>query len=288
MNRIISAWLKGVRDILSRLLGFSVTKSSTIHSLVNSSKHYDQLSANINFLKYLNENKLRKALDVIETNKSQIQQDLFVLLALDFKKDGYFVEFGATNGVYMSNSWVFEKRFGWKGIVAEPGTHWHLDLLNNRQCQISTQCVWTESGKKILFNEAVDAGFSTINEFTSRDHHSGLRTNGKQYYVETITLNDLLDSNNAPTEIDYLSIDTEGSEYDILDSFDFNKWKVSIITVEHNYTENREKIQALLESKGYIRVLTSISQFDDWYVKPKLMRNLEDAFLTKLKEGGEG
>jgi hypothetical protein len=77
---------------------------------------------------------------------------------------------------------------------------------------------------------------------------------------------DLLTKYDAPQVIDYLSIDTEGSELDILSNFDFDYYKFKVITVEHNFTEQREKINQLLTSKGYKQVLREISAFDDWYV----------------------
>ena len=72
---------------------------------------------------------------------------------------------------------------------------------------------------------------------------------------------------NAPKKIDYLSIDTEGSEYDILKDFDFNKYDISIITCEHNFTDSRKKIYELLVSNGYVRKYSGASKFDDWFVK---------------------
>ena len=75
----------------------------------------------------------------------------------------------------------------------------------------------------------------------------------------------------APQRIDYLSIDTEGSEFEILKEFDFRKYTFSIITVEHNYTAKRESIFQILSSHGYQRVLTEISKFDDWYVHHSLL-----------------
>ena len=61
-----------------------------------------------------------QAIDALPFSRSQIGQDLFVLNELKFKKNGYFVEFGATNGIDWSNSCILEKEFGWNGIVAEP------------------------------------------------------------------------------------------------------------------------------------------------------------------------
>ena len=64
--------------------------------------------------------------------------------------------------------------------------------------------------------------------------------------------------------IDYLSIDTEGSEYEILSAFPFEKWNIRLITVEHNFTDKRRLIQSLMTSKGYG---CKEIQWDDWYEK---------------------
>jgi hypothetical protein len=85
--------------------------------------------------------------------------------------------------------------------------------------------------------------------------------------VETVTLSDLLKSHNAPTVIDFLSIDTEGSEFEILNSFDFKEYSFNFICVEHNYTNKRDRIFDLLTSNGYRRILSHISKWDDWYCK---------------------
>ncbi len=71
---------------------------------------------------------------------------------------------------------------------------------------------------------------------------------------------------NAPCIIDYLSIDTEGSEIEILSIFNFDRYKFNIITVEHNFSPMCEKINTLLLSKGYKRVFEELSFYDDWYV----------------------
>ena len=96
------------------------------------------------------------------------------------------------------------------------------------------------------------------------------KKNNKHYLVESVSLNDLLSEHSAPVEIDYLSIDTEGSEYEILSQFDFLKYSINIITVEHNFSSKRDDLFQLLYSKGYRRIFESISLFDDWYVKESI------------------
>jgi len=199
-------------------------------------------------------------------SKAQLRQDIFVLAELGFKRDGYFVEFGGTNGVDLSNTYLLETELGWTGIVAEPAHVWHDALISNRKCLLDFNCVWSESGKTLEFNEVDEAELSTIDTFSNTDEHAKTREIGNKYEVNTISLFDLLEKHDAPKEIDYLSIDTEGSEYEILSAFDFDAYKIKVITCEHNYTPMREKIFELLSSKGYTRKYTEFSYFDDWYV----------------------
>lgn len=210
---------------------------------------------------------LAYVLKKFDVSKAQIFQDLFVLFMTNEKRGGYFVEFGATNGVTLSNSYLLEKSFGWNGILAEPGRCWHAELRGNRNCKIETNCVWGKSGERLEFNEVASQELSTIKAFSGSDGRSLQRQNGNVYLVETISLNELLEKYSAPHEIDYLSIDTEGSELTILSSFDFSKYNIRIITVEHNFTKERERIYDLLKRNGYKRVFAKFSNWDDWYVK---------------------
>ena len=231
-------------------------------------KLYNQ-SSDLELLKKIENNQWSNFIDNLNLSKSQLRQDLFVLSELGFKKNGYFVDFGATNGFDISNSYLLETKFNWKGILVEPSKKWHSKLKKNRKVNINTDCLWSETGKKLIFNEVSDGELSTIDEFSSTDKHKDKRLYGKKYKVSTISLKDLLIKYNAPKLIDYLSIDTEGSEFEILKNFDFNNFKFRVITCEHNFSDNREKIYKLLTDNGYIRKFVKISKFEDWYILEK-------------------
>ena len=243
---------------------YKIVKKSKLSDLNES---LQELRVKLDFLQTIESVHYQKIIANFDSSKSQFLQDLFVLNTLNFKRDGYFIEFGATNGVDLSNSYILEKKFNWDGILAEPSRNWHKELRANRTSHIDTDCVWKKSGEKLLFLEADIGEYSTLSKTANNDRNFHKRKRAQKYDVTTISLNDLLSKHKAPTEIDYLSIDTEGSEYEILEDFDFNKYNIKIVTCEHNYTSNREKIFSLMNKNGYKRVYQEISQCDDWYVK---------------------
>ena len=204
-----------------------------------------------------------------ENSRSQFKQDIFALMVNKFKQGGYFIEFGATNGYDMSNTYILEKQFDWRGVLAEPAKMWHKNLIKNRNCNIEFDCVWQTSGDCLDFDMVEDGELSTLSSFSNCDEHAKARQAKTTYKVNTISLNDLLDKYGAPKVIDYLSVDTEGSELDILTTFDFKKYRFNCITIEHNFTENREKMKFLLEENGYKRVFKHLSKWDDWYIAQK-------------------
>ncbi|WP_020399070.1 FkbM family methyltransferase [Kordiimonas gwangyangensis] len=214
----------------------------------------------VNFIYELNKSLLAKS-------EAQLRQDIFVLHHLGFKRDGFFVEFGAASGRALSNTYLLEKEFNWSGIVAEPARHWHEMLAANRSCHIETACVWHTSGERLMFLEVANPELSSIDHFADADSHAKDRREGHNYEVETISLMDLLEKYDAPKRIDYLSVDTEGSEFEILQAFDFGRYDIEVITVEHNFTAQRDELYRLLTSNGYVRTLEHISRFDDWYIK---------------------
>lgn len=212
---------------------------------------------------------LDEALEIVSNSQSQLGQDVLALSLVHKGKIGFFVEFGATDGKSLSNTYLLEKYFGWSGVLCEPGKNWHSALQENRSAPIDTRCVFSSTGELIDFTETSVGELSTISSFMQSDANIFLRKKSGTYQVETVSLQDLLLTHNAPKYIELLSVDTEGSEFEILKDFPFDEYKFGLICVEHNYTSNREKLHDLLTGKGYERIHTEYSAFDDWYLGPR-------------------
>jgi FkbM family methyltransferase len=210
-----------------------------------------------------------KARSAFKASKSQLGQDFLGLIAGGVSSPGFFVEFGAADGVSLSNSHLLEKEFGWAGILCEPSRSWHQAIRKNRSSVLDTRCVYSATGENVSFSENYIGELSGITEFTGDDHHGLINRTTTSYQVETVSLLDLLNQHNAPKHIDFLSVDTEGSEFEILNAFDFSKYTFGAITVEHNFSETRSKVLNLLLANGYRQVYPELSDFDDWFVLDK-------------------
>lgn len=197
---------------------------------------------------------------------SQLGQDVWVLSQVGFKRNGYFVEFGATDGILLSNTYLLEKEFDWQGICAEPNPVFFEKLKKNRRCLVSDACIGSKTGDTVEFVLAEE--FGGIADFSLKGKHGEkvlpYISDNKTISLKTTSLLDFLVAMKAPKNIDYLSIDTEGSEFSIIENFPFEQWEIKMITIEHNFEEQREKISQLLSMHGYKRKPV---QWDDWYYK---------------------
>lgn len=196
---------------------------------------------------------------------SQLGQDLRVLEFYNNKKDGFFIEIGASDGITLSNTYLLEITYDWKGICVEPIPDKFELLCKNRPNSLCyNYAVYNDSNKQVIFDIAntndLLSGISNNIDF----HIDVVNSNKTQIIVNTISFNDLLEKSNAPLYIGYLSLDTEGSELEILKSVDLQKYIFGLIHVEHNYIEpRRTQIRQLLTSNGYNYIRSN--QFDDCY-----------------------
>jgi len=199
-------------------------------------------------------------------SKSQFGQDLHVFEI--YKKNGYFVEAGTQNGIDYSNTYYLEKEKEWKGICIECNPYWYELLCINRPNTINyNYALYNENNLYMDFINDNTGGCSGFVETNSHNHI----LNNEKIKVETRKLTTILEMANAPSFIEFLSLDTEGSEYEILKSHDFDKYLFGYICVEHNFIEkNRINIRILLESKGYL--FYRENNVDDDYIHKSIIK----------------
>ena len=263
---------KIIKSITSKF-GYTIVRNSRYNELIESPRFGKVWNR-------LDESEKIAIAPYLTTSKSQFSQDLFVISQIIKKNSipNYFIEFGATDGITWSNTYLLEKEFKWDGILCEPAKIFHNSLFINRKCNIDKRCVFSDSNIDVDFfetqypNEQYNISspeLSTIKKYlNSNDWANDIRNNNSiNYKVETISLNDLLFFYNAPKNIGYLSIDTEGSEFDILFNFNFYEYKIHIISVEHAFNKSkRNKINELLINNGYYRVFEDTFGADDIYM----------------------
>lgn len=202
-------------------------------------------------------------LENLADSYSQVAQDLIAGF-LNQGENGYFVEFGAADGVTGSNTYLLEKQ-GWNGILADPNRSYSTHLKSARSSHVDLVCISDKSGEELEFIE--NGLLSKVGKIENRNKTLGLIRRNRTYKVPTLTLEALLDKWQAPHNIEFISIDTEGTEVQILEKFDFNKYNVQSFVVEHNYSGNETKLDKIFSSNGYVRVLQKSALFDAWYIK---------------------
>jgi FkbM family methyltransferase len=201
---------------------------------------------------------------------SQLMQDKFVDEYLKQKENGFFIEIGAHDGVSCSNTLFFEEFRNWDGICIEPGTEEFKKLNENRKSKNINACVSDYDGEsEFTYIEGYSMMLSGLSETYNQSHQNRIN-NEVNHYGGTINklimpvfkLQTILDNLNIK-DVDYCSIDTEGSEFNIIKSIDFDKANIKIFSIENNYGDTQ--IQNYLESKGYI--LYKKIQWDDIFIK---------------------
>lgn len=200
--------------------------------------------------------------DVIKI--SQLGADMWVYSHFQKGYKGVFVDVGCADGQYISNTWFLEK-MGWSGVAIDANPR-------NFECRTNTKVV--KSVVSDVKNKDVEFliptmhdDFAGITDKLGKFKETLLKLESDRIMMKTSLLVDILKENETSKRIDYISLDIEGSEFDVLSTFPFDQYEIGLITVEHNFEEpKRTHIKKLLEGKGF--VLDKSEQWDDWYKNP--------------------
>lgn len=213
--------------------------------------------------------------------QSQIFQDIFALFVINENFDKTFLEFGATDGFNLSNTFMLEKS-GWSGVLAEPDTQWLEALKKNRpNSKIIPKCIWKKSGHKLNFFSSKQGVLSTLEDFrfsdavSMPDNSKTRNEKGNTISVETISLNDVIKEHFKGICPSYISIDTEGSEFEILNSLNLLKYRPAVFTIEHNFTKLEILIDKLMTKYSYVRVFDKLTYFDAWYISKETLDKIK-------------
>ena len=190
---------------------------------------------------------------------SQYDQDK-VLNDTFFKnsRNGIFVDIGAHDGECFSNTLFFEKELGWTGLCIEPNLETFKLLESRRAVKCLNLAVYNTSGTvSFQQNSGRTEMLSGIVEQYNPEHIERIKDENAEYGGESSIievncepLSSILESNNINV-VDYLSLDTEGSELSILETIDFNAVKINIIDIEINYQSEADSILKLLLDNNF-------------------------------------
>lgn len=189
---------------------------------------------------------------------SQKGQDKFVNeVIFKNKKNGFFVEIGANDGISFSNTYYFEKNLNWSGICVEPYPDLFTKLKKNRNCYLENCCISDAVGIKnfLKCTGYITEMYSGLLDKYDERHLQRIDKEIAEYggskeilAVSTNRLDDILEKYKIST-IDLISIDTEGGEFDILKSINFSKYKINVIIIENNF--NEDSMRKFLVEKGF-------------------------------------
>jgi FkbM family methyltransferase len=218
--------------------------------------------------KFLNNNSLNfKVINNVNIKSfSQFGEDLFIAQYFDPYYKGICIDIGATDGIGLSNTYYFEKR-GWKAICVEANPAMIPSLKKIRSNAVHC-AVGQYNNREVDFNVVTLAdGNQTAISGLALDQrlmqsHSFLSPQVSIVKVQERTLDNIIADFNWVTHIDFISIDTEGTELDVLKGFDIPRWKVKMFCIENNY--NEPEIEQYLALFGYRKIRRH--EVNDFYI----------------------
>ena len=215
--------------------------------------NYFLMKKNINLI-----NNIKSHINRFPFNKykyySQNGEDYILMKFFNFKRKGTFIDIGAFDGRHLSNSYSFE-RIGWKGLCIEPHPDYLILCKKNRPNSIclNIACVGNYKKNKIPFfieHLGLLSGIKSqrYEEVKERYFKRRLKFTGfKKIFVDAFPLSIIFNKYFSPDhKIDFISIDTEGNELDVLKGINLHDIRPRVILIEANSLKNRNLIQQYL------------------------------------------
>lgn len=178
------------------------------------------------------------------------------------KRDGYFVDLACADGVTINNTFFLEKNLGWTGLLVEPNPDFRKSVVENRTSTLIDKVVSSRTGEILKFR--VDNGM--LGGVVSSEADNNFETRGNELKkakiidIQSVALADLFEQYDSPRVIDFMSLDVEGYEWEVLRDFPFDDYLFRSLVIERPSPE----LDLLLDSAGYRQV--AHLNFDVFYV----------------------
>ena len=195
---------------------------------------------------------MNRYLNINEEYYSQFGEDILLKEIFFSKDNGICVEVGAFNGITHSNTYYFEK-IGWTCILIEPIKSLYKQLILNRNSTITYNVAVSNKIGESTFYLADGPTKALSSLDIDKLPLELIRSNGgkiKEIKVKTTTLNQILEENKI-SKIDFITIDTEGHEYEVLEGFNLNKYSPKVLIIEDNSLIINKKIDKYMSNNGY-------------------------------------
>jgi FkbM family methyltransferase len=179
------------------------------------------------------------------------------------RRGGFFVDIGAYNGVDISNTYYFEQKLGWSGICVEPSPKLFSELTQNRKCTCVQGCVAASDGEVEFLQVEDDETLNSLASALAETHDARVDSHRiNKLKLPGFRLDTLL-RNHKVQKADFVSIDTEGSEMEILRNFEWGSFEIGVLCVENTYYG--DLLAEFLYHHGYR--LNAVLNSDEIYVR---------------------
>ena len=205
----------------------------------------------------------------------QFLEDKYINELFSNKNNGVCIDVGAYDGITGSNSFLFEQN-GWDCLCIEPIPD-SFDKCNSIRKNSVKYCISDKDKEDVeftvfkLIGNNLSAISSLIPDDRLIDSHKHLIQDTTKILVQVRSLTSLLDELNFNEDIDFISIDTENTELDVLKGIDFNKYNIKMLVIENNY--NEPFCENYLIDYGYIKI--NRLAVNDFYIKKSMPKNFK-------------
>jgi FkbM family methyltransferase len=212
------------------------------------------------------------------TYYSQIGQDQYYIENIaKHCRNGFYLDIGANDGLFGSNTATLELEYGWSGICIEANPTLINTLATNRpNSTVVHQAVWNEPGEvqieiPVKFKKGIPGnqlgritGIGDLDQRNERFFKKYFERETELHTVKSNTVTNILESLlELPTVVDYMSLDTEGAEMEALESIDFDKIDIRFMTVEHGNRKGYKKMfEEYLKPFGY-----RVHRINEWDIE---------------------